>query len=311
MRSCLARRALFTLSLGAALLVSMSVSGPADAGASGIVFGASVAAKPGGTFTQAVADQDAAYGTPAPMPISRVFLNVAASWVTGDQAVSKRPVVVSFKYSPTSVLAHKNDRALKNFFSTAPTTYETYWSYIHEPEDNIERGEFTSADYRAAWTHIADLATAANNPHMHSTLILMCFTLNPASARDWHNYYAGSAAQSMIAFDCYNHAGKRNAYGLPSNIFKPITDWQQTPDAKDITWGISEVGSTLGKTDTGGALRAQWLRDVGAFLVNQHTVNPNHAIFAIYFDVVGPSGTDYRLTDANSQAAWREVVQTY
>jgi len=296
------------LAVPVAIAVLVSLASPAKAGASGILFGASVAAKSGVTMTQAVAAQDAAYGT---MPISRVFLNGATPWSTGDQGVSGRPVVVSFKYSPASVIAGTQDAAINQFFATAPTAYDTYWSYIHEPEDNIERGEFTPESYKAAWTHVAALADAVGNPRLHSTLILMCYTLNPASARDWHNYYVGPSVQSMIAFDCYNHAGKRNRYGLPSNVFKPITDWQQTPDAAGIPWGISEVGSTLGTTDTTGSLRAQWLRDVGAFLVNQHAANPSHAIFGIYFDVVGPSGTDYRLTDANSQTAWKDVVQNY
>ena len=36
--------------------------------------------------------------------------------------------------------------------------------------------------------------------------------------------------------------------------------------------------------------------------------NPTiNAQFGIYFDVTGPKGTDYRLLDANSQAAWREA----
>lgn len=67
----------------------------------------------------------------------------------------------------------------------------------------------------------------------------------------------------------------------------------------------------LNNTDTGGALRAAWLRSVGTFLVNAHAADPRHSVFGIYFDTKGPNGTDYRLTDANSQAAWRDVVQNY
>ncbi len=54
-----------------------------------------------------------------------------------------------------------------------------YWSYYHEPEDNIADGEFTLADYKAAWAPVVSLANAAHNPDLHSTLILMGYDLSP------------------------------------------------------------------------------------------------------------------------------------
>ncbi len=305
-------KALRNAVVGTALAVAASVAlaPSANAGASGVVFGSLVATNTGESLAQAVAREDATFGT---LPVSRIFYTGAVQQWPGKAGLSGRPVVVSFKYTPSLVLTGQYDTALTQFFAGAPRNYAVYWSYIHEPEDNIAKAEFTAADYRSAWEHIADLAAVAapTHPLMRSTLILMCYTLNSASGRDWRNYYV-STAQSMIAFDCYNHAGKQGTYGDPANIFKPITDWQVTPAAQGITWGISEVGSTLGGTDTDGAKRAAWLRSVGTFLVNQHAVNPNHSIFGIYFDSAGGgNATDYRLLDANSQAAWREVVQTY
>ncbi len=291
--------------LAAAACVGLAPS--ASAGVSGVAFGSLVASRGTETFAQAVARQDAAYGT---MPISRVFYNNGGpeAW-PGKAGLSGRSVVVSFKYAPSLVLTGQYDAALTNFFATAPTDREVYWSYIHEPEDNIANGEFTSADYRTAWQRVADLAKAAasTNVHLHATLILMCYTLNPASGLDWHNYYVPTA-QTMLAFDCYNHAGKRGGYGSPASIFKPLTDWSAANPT--IPWGVSEFGSVLVPSDLDGSLRAAWLRSVGTFLVDQHA-DPRHAIFGIYYDTVGPKGTDYRLVDANSQAAWREVVQTY
>ena len=80
---------------------------------------------------------------------------------------------------------------------------------------------------------------------LHSTLILMCYTMNPASGRDWHNYYVDAATQSMLAFDCYNHTGKKNFNGSPA------------PD---------------------DSLRAASLRSVGSFLGNQHAADPAQSI---------------------------------
>ena len=36
----------------------------------------------------------------------------------------------------------------------------------------IKNGQFTFAQYKAAWTHIVAIADAAHNPYLHSTLIL-------------------------------------------------------------------------------------------------------------------------------------------
>ncbi len=299
------RRTLSTLALSAA--VAAGLTAPAHASTSGVLFGSLVAPKHGETFAAAQDRADAAYGR---MRISRVFYNGAVKPWAGNAGVSGRPVVVSFKYTPLSVSAGTYDAAIRTFFADAPSSYDVYWSYLHEPEDNIARGEFTAADYADAWRHIAELAAGAalTHPNLHSTLILQCYTMNPASGRDWRDYYV-PAAQSMLAFDCYNHAGKRNRYGDPANIFKPVTTWSAANPG--IPWGIAEVGSTLGSSDVTGSLRAAWLRKVGSFLAAQHTAHSTSAVFGIYFDTLGPSGTDYRLTDSASQSAWRDVVQNY
>jgi hypothetical protein len=218
--------------------------------------------------------------------------------------------VVSFKYAPAEVVAGRHDAALAAFFRTAPS-YDVYWSFLHEPEDNVARGEFTAASYRAAWERIAGIAAREAPPtaNLHPTLILMCYTMNPKSGRNWLNFWV-PAAQSMIAFDCYNHAWRRGSYGPPANIFKPLTDWAARNPS--IPWGVSETGATLAPDDPTGSGRAAWLRSVGRFLAQQHAAQPGRAaLFGIYFDVRGPKGTDFRLTDANSRSAWSEVVQQY
>ncbi len=311
------RRAAFVGSLlAAALVVPLTSPGTNASGApavpSGIEFGALVSVRGGETFAQAVARQDAAYGTPDPMPISRVFYTGAPQAWPGNAGLSGRPVVVSFRYSPNQVNLGTYDAALRSWFANVPRDYPVYWSYSHEPEDNIARGEFNAAAYRNAWTRISGIADA-NAPadaELHSTLILMCYTMNPASNRNWLNYYVSPAVQSMLAFDCYNHAGKRNQYGTPANIFKPLINWATANPT--IPWGVSEVGSVLAADDPTGSRRAAWLRSVADFMIAKHAASPAIAAqFVIYFDVVGPKGTDYRLSDDNSKLAWRDVVQNY
>ncbi len=113
----------------------------------------------------------------------------------------------------------------------------------------------------------------------------------------------------MLSFDCYNHASSKGVYGDPADIFKAVTAWSTANPT--LAWGVSEVGSTLASSDTSGARRAAWMRSLGHFLAGEHAVRPTSAVFGLYFDAAGPDGTAYRLLDSASQAAWREVVQTY
>ena len=53
---------------------------------------------------------------------------------------------------------------LEHFFDTAPTGHPIYYVYYHEPEDNIAHGEFTAADYKAAWAHVVALANQRTTP---------------------------------------------------------------------------------------------------------------------------------------------------
>ncbi len=262
----------------------------------GTLFGALVAPQGGESFAQAIARQDAAYGR---MPISRVFYSSPGPepWSAGA-GLSGRPVIVSFYYPPREVLAGIHDAAIREWFASAPRTYDTYWSYFHEPENNIDRAEFSAADYRAAAARIASLAAPAGNPRLHSTLILMCYTVNPTSGRDWHNYYAGPSAVSVVGFDCYNHGFRQNAYGQPSDLFGNVLLWAAVTH---LPWGVPEVGSVKVSSDPSGEGRAAWLRGVGALLRGK-------ARFVCYFDT--SRRTDYRLTDAPSRLAWRDVVSS-
>ena len=114
------------------------------------------------------------------MPIVRVYyrgLPAFNAWDGGLAGANHSAVIVSFKALPTDILSGADDAALTHFFDTAPTGHPIYYSYYHEPEDNIADGQFTLADYKAAWARVVALADAARNPDLHSTLILMNWDL--------------------------------------------------------------------------------------------------------------------------------------
>jgi hypothetical protein len=91
------------------------------------------------------------------LPVIRYYytgLPASNAWTTGVPGLSKSAVIVSFKALPKTILSGADDATLTHFFDTAPTGHPIYYSYFHEPEDNIAHGQFTLADYKAAWTHI-------------------------------------------------------------------------------------------------------------------------------------------------------------
>src|SRR4051794_27284305 len=106
----------------------------------------------------------------------RVFFNgLPPTWTRLARNYGSTPLIVSFELDPAAVVAGQYDSQLLAWFQTAPTDYPTRWTYLHEPEDNIARGELTAEAYREAWRHIGALADSVGNPKLRATLILLCW----------------------------------------------------------------------------------------------------------------------------------------
>jgi hypothetical protein len=253
--------------------------------------------EPGETFAQAWQRRVNEFGR---LPIDRTYYSgLPAAW-PGTAGYSGGDVVVSFKADPNQVVTGAYDATIRNWFATAPRDREIYWSYYHEPEDNIEAGQFTAATYRAAWQRVSALADQAQNPHLHATLILMCWTLEAGSHRTFADYYPGAAAVDVLGWDCYNGKWASGAYIDPSVQFAKVL---ATSQSTGKPFGIAEFGSNLATGDTSGTGRAAWLRTSGAWL------SANHARFVAYYD--SPLNGDYRLNDAPSIAAWKDCIAEY
>ena len=257
------------------------------------LFGACVTMRPGESFGAALAREDATLGH---LQTVRVFYPGLPKPWPGPAGIADRPVVVSFKALPRDILAGKDDAALRSWFAGAPRDRAIDWTYYHEPEDNIARGEFTAADYRAAWRHVATLADAAHNPQLRSTLILMNWTLNPASGRTWTDYYPGGEVIDVLGWDAYNDGAKKGRYDDPEVIFGRVVALSKSLGKP---WGIAETGSLLTGGDKGGA-RAAWLHSASAYLTQQG------ASFVTYFE--STVGGDFRLNDKPSREEWSSVV---
>lgn len=232
----------------------------------------------------------------------RVFYPGApASW-PGNAGNVGRTVIVSFKFSPGDVLSGKEDSLMRNWFATAPRDRQIYWSYWHEPEDDIANGSFSAADYRAAWAHLAGLADAAGNAKLHATLILMNWTVSSSSGRNWLDYYAGNSVIDVIGWDVYNWNFKKGTYADPGNLLDRVIAASKSVGKP---WGVAELGGAKVPSDPSGTARAAWL----ASMVNY--IQKGNALWATYFDIDWQNGAyDYRLRDAASQNVWKAFCQS-
>jgi hypothetical protein len=257
------------------------------------LYGASVY-QDGLTWPQALSRSNAWYGG---MHVVRVYYSGMPDNWPGRAGAANAPVSVSFKDAPSRVLSGQDDAFFTNWFATAPRDRQIWWTYWHEPEDDIEAGKFTAADYRAAWVHLKQLADEAGNPNLHSTLILMCWSLNPLSHRSFDDYFPGKGTIDVLGWDCYNRSAGKGTYTAPADVFGPLV---AKSDAIGLPFAIGEFGSVLATNDANGAGRAQWLADSAKYFTS------HNAVFVTYFDSV--IGADYRLLDAASRSAWRQVV---
>ncbi|MBM0238657.1 hypothetical protein JNW88_18585, partial [Micromonospora sp. ATA32] len=258
--------------------------------------GASIATQTGESFAQALTRADRTFG---PLKMARVFYpGLPPAWARSRADVVDRTVVVSFKASPQEVNAGKYDSRLAAWFASVPRQYDVYWSYFHEPEDDVERGAFQAADYKAAWRRIAGLANRAGNPRLINTVILMCWTLDPKSGRDFNAFYPGGDLVEALGWDCYNFGHKSNRYASPEEIYGRMI---ATSRELGKPWGVAETGSSLVPGDT-GAGRAAWINSVTSYL------NGRGPKFVAYYNQVVSQG-DFRLLDSPSIQAWRSFCR--
>jgi len=261
----------------------------ATSGANGPLLGSSVLSM------DDLAQETAEFGH---MSIDRVYypgLPSANAWTTGLPAANESAVIVSFKALPTTILSGADDAVLTHFFDTAPTGHPIYYSYYHEPEDNISAGQFTLADYKAAWAHVVALADAAHNPDLHSTLILMEWDLQKASGRDWKSYLPGGGIISTLGWDAYPAGSATNQNPQPT----PPADFMGPAIAASESVGLPYGFAEFGLSTSVG--RAAWMTEVGNYLMN------SGALFASLFNGNAEYPT-LQLTDSASIAVWRSFV---
>lgn len=233
------------------------------------------------------------------LPVARVFSPgpPPARWDADPVLAalgSGSAVVYSFKADAVAVAAGELDARLTGFLASRPAGLTVWVAYFHEPEDEVARGTFTAAQFVAATAHLAPVIRAAGGI---PTTILMEYTLQQESGRDWHDFY--TPAVDVLGWDAYNSGHKRSVptYKAPKDFVDPVLAVAKET-GKPFGW--AEFGSPCISSDPDCTGRAAWLSGVtGAF-------RDAGAQFATYWNQ--KSDVDYTLGDAGSLAAYRQLI---
>ncbi len=277
------------------------VSQPArGGGARATLFGTSVDVHAGETAGQALSRLQGTFGA---LPVVRVFSPgvLPARW--DDVAVlralpARTAVVYSFKGDVAAAARGDYDARVRSFLASRPAGTQVWVAFYHEPEDDVARGSFSAAQFRAATTHLAPVIRGAGGT---PTTILMEYTLSPSSHRDWHDYYSPSV--DALGWDAYNTAwqGSSPSYKSARAIVDPVLAVARET-GKPFGW--AELGSPCISTDRSCAGRAAWLTSLG------QAFSAAHASFATYWDSPDfGGGADYSLRDTPSVSAWRTFTR--
>jgi hypothetical protein len=232
------------------------------------------------------------------------FLNTHQAQDIAAGAVSS----YSFKYQPSEVIAGKHDADLKSFFQGIQDGHPVYWTYWHEPDDEIFKNHtFTAADYRSAWAHIRSIADAvkATRPKLQifATLIIMEYSMTakvaptrPLTGPD--GMYPGDSVIDVFGVDAYNSAAPQSITPAATE-FDPVLAFAK---AHNKPWAIGEFGSCAITGNTQG--RATWMKNALSYWKSQGSV----PVFAAYFDLDWPS-CDYRIeNDTAAASVWKDAV---
>lgn len=206
--------------------------------------------------------------------------------------VSDRSVMHSFKDALTDAeaIAYFTD---VNTWLNANPDLDWYWTYYHEPEDNIAaantKDPLTKASFLANWRRLRAIQKKYA-PRASATLILMGWSLDPRSKRNWRDYYPGDDVIDVLGWDTYSLDATRD----PAEVFGRCVD----------------VGDSLGKptvfgewgAPNGDLARPHFITTAGAYFIQRHVEA------ACYWDSQTKEH-DYRLIDSASQAAMQDLLK--
>ena len=230
------------------------------------------------------------------------FLNTYQSQDLARGAAS----AFSFKYLPSEVTAGKHNVALESFFKGIADNHPVFWTYWHEPDDEIfNNNVFTASAYRAAWTHIKAIADKVKvsrpNLEAYATLIIMEYSMRPEVMRAWKDMYPGNNVIDVFGVDAYNPLAVKGGTMDPATQFGKVIDFAKL---QGKPWAVGELGSCPVAGNLQG--RATYLTKAIQYWISR-SYPP---VYTSYFNLSWPV-CDYRLdSDAPAKQVWHNAVTT-
>ena len=161
----------------------------------------------------------------------------------------------SFRLPPAAVAAGQHDAGLRDFIATTPKN--VVLSNHHEPEQEIDAGEYTAAEFRRAQVRLdqlVDAQNAADGGTRKVSVILMISTFTGFRSRNAADYWPTEARDGgtvdLISADVYNAphgtgttvpvgytTGER--WKSAATLVRPVLRFAQQ---NRTDWAISELG---------------------------------------------------------------------
>jgi hypothetical protein len=238
----------------------------------------------------------------------------------------------SFQIPPAQLIAGLWDDRLRTFIASTPRN--VVLTNHHEPEQEIEAGQFTFAQFRAAQLRLDDLVDAQNlidGGTRRVSVILMISTFTGFQGRNAANYWPTVARDGgtvdVISADVYNAphgTGTTVPLGYttgtnwktPAGLVRPVLSFARL---NNTDWAISELGlledvnnPTRRATDMRGVVDIARSGRIGtlqwrpALWVSYWNSRGGRADWGLRFNNPPvPSET----TNSNAYQAWRAIAQ--
>jgi hypothetical protein len=245
----------------------------------------------------------------------------------------------SFQLPPADVASGADDAILNTFIASTPKNIVL--TNYHEPEQEIDAGLFTFAQFRAAEAHLAYLVHQQNSVDGGTrkvSVVLMVSTFTGFKNRNPENYWPTAAESTaplanpvdLISADVYSAPHATGTAGVPlgytdginwkdpRKLMVPVVKFAQ---AHATDWAVSELGyleDVNNPTRKAQALQAAVAAAVAGYTAATGTATYKPALWISYWDSKG-GRADWELrynnppvpsTSSTSNAAvmWQQLV---
>ena len=237
------------------------------------------------------------------------------SSLASTDAAAKRVSYWSFKPNPKTFTTDTAAQArLSKFLDTVPAGHKFVTFALHEPEDEIRRGDFTLAQWGATQNKVSSIVKSKRRPELRFGISLMGpWTFDSRSPYYRYNWQGAMdfSRLDVVGVDPYKFrttdpslqsilTKSNSGAGLTSNpsVMAKLTTWGKPVVLTE--WGISSKDRYTGATIS-SATRAAWIKAAYSWMKSWNASSqPVKIEAALYFHYTPSYLTGEALTAFNS-----------